>query len=160
MPPGGRLRAETHPIRRMGDMFPWAALIAAVDRSFAQRFPKPTTPGSVHRLDAGVVVRRSCRNTSRPVPDEHICGRVRSDLAVMYAGRIAQVQVDRSQAHFVLPEVLAQFRSRLDAPLMGPIDQELLRDSRTATAMEDGLVGLGAARRRRTPFPVSRAASA
>ena len=30
---------ETHPIRQWADTFPWAALIAAVDRSFAQRFP-------------------------------------------------------------------------------------------------------------------------
>jgi hypothetical protein len=43
--------------------------------------------------------------------------------------------VDGSQEHFVLPEVLAQFRSRLDAPLM----EELLA-IQAATAMEDGLV--------------------
>jgi len=43
--------------------------------------------------------------------------------------------VDRTQAHFVLPEVLAQFRSRLDEPLM----EELLA-LQAASAMEDGLV--------------------
>jgi Transposase domain (DUF772) len=67
--------------------------------------------------------------------DEQICSRLRTDLAVMYACGIAEVQVDGSQAHFVLPEVLAQFRSRLDAPLM----EELLA-IQAATAMEDGLV--------------------
>ncbi len=36
----------------------------------------------------------------------------------MYACGITDVQVDRSQAHFVLPEVLAQFRSRLDEALL------------------------------------------
>jgi hypothetical protein len=36
---------ETPPIRQWADTFAWAALVAAVDRSFAQRFPKPTTRG-------------------------------------------------------------------------------------------------------------------
>ena len=36
---------ETHPIRQWADTFPWAVLVAAVDRSFAQRFPRPTTRG-------------------------------------------------------------------------------------------------------------------
>jgi hypothetical protein len=67
--------------------------------------------------------------------DEQICSRVRTDLAVMYACGIREVQVDGSREHFVLPEVLVQFRSRLDAPLM----EELLV-IQAATAMEDGLV--------------------
>jgi hypothetical protein len=36
---------ETHPIRPWAETFPWAALVVAVDRSVAQRFPKPTTRG-------------------------------------------------------------------------------------------------------------------
>jgi hypothetical protein len=36
---------DTHPIRQWADAFPWVALVAAIDRSFAQRFPKPTTRG-------------------------------------------------------------------------------------------------------------------
>jgi hypothetical protein len=36
---------ETHPVRQWADTFPWAALVAAIDRRFAQRFPKPTTRG-------------------------------------------------------------------------------------------------------------------
>jgi Transposase domain (DUF772) len=67
--------------------------------------------------------------------DEQICNRLRTDLAVMYACGISAVQVDGSQEHFVLPEGLAHFRSRLDAPLM----EELLA-IQAATAMEDGLV--------------------
>jgi hypothetical protein len=35
----------THPRRQWADTFPWAALVAAVARAFAQRFPKPTTRG-------------------------------------------------------------------------------------------------------------------
>ena len=36
---------ERHPLRQWAETFPWAALVAAVDRSFAQRFPKPTPRG-------------------------------------------------------------------------------------------------------------------
>jgi hypothetical protein len=67
--------------------------------------------------------------------DEQLCSRLRTDLAVMYACGIMEVQGDGSQEHLVLPEVLAQFRSRLDGPLM----EELLA-IQAATAMEDGLV--------------------
>lgn len=45
------------------------------------------------------------------------------------------MQVDRSQGHFVLPEVLAQFRTRIDEALM----DELLALQATA-AMKAGLV--------------------
>jgi hypothetical protein len=60
---------------------------------------------------------------------------VRTDLAVMHACGIREVQADGSQEHFVLPEVLAQFRRRLDEPLMA----ELLA-IQAAAAIEDGLV--------------------
>jgi hypothetical protein len=67
--------------------------------------------------------------------DEQICSQLRTDLAVMYACGIGEVEVDGSQGHFVLPEVLAQFRSRLDAAVM----DELLA-LQAAAAMEAGLV--------------------
>ncbi len=50
--------------------------------------------------------------------DEQICSRLRIDLAVLYACGIDQVQADRHQSHFVLPEILAHFRSRLDETVM------------------------------------------
>jgi len=53
----------------------------------------------------------------------------------MDACGITEVQVERAQGHFVLPEVLAQFRGRLDETLM----EELLSIQATA-AMEAGLV--------------------
>jgi hypothetical protein len=53
----------------------------------------------------------------------------------MYACGIGEVRVDRSQGHFVLPEVLAQLRSRLDVALM----DDLLA-IQAAAAMEAGLV--------------------
>ena len=56
-------------------------------------------------------------------------------MAVMYACGIREVQGDGSQEHVVLPEVLAQFRRRLDAPLM----EERLA-IQAAAAIEDGLV--------------------
>jgi hypothetical protein len=56
-------------------------------------------------------------------------------LAVRSACGIREVQVDRSQGYFVLPEVLAQFRSRLDAALM----DELLA-LQAAAAVDAGLV--------------------
>jgi hypothetical protein len=36
---------ETHPLRQWAHTFPCAALVAVVDRSCAQRFPKLTTRG-------------------------------------------------------------------------------------------------------------------
>jgi hypothetical protein len=67
--------------------------------------------------------------------DEQICHRLRTDFAVMYACGISEVQVDRSQAHFVLPQTLAPFRSRINTALM----DELLA-IQAAAAMDEGLV--------------------
>ena len=36
---------ETHPVRQWAATVPWGALVAAVDRRGAQRFPTPTTRG-------------------------------------------------------------------------------------------------------------------
>jgi transposase len=125
---------ETHPIRQWAETFPWAALVAAVDGSFARRFPQPTTRGRPPVSTRGLWALELLKH-ELACSDEQICSRVRTDLAVMYACGIREVQVDGSQEHFVLPEVLAQFRTRLDAPLM----EELLA-IQAATAMEDGLV--------------------
>jgi Transposase domain (DUF772) len=125
---------ETHPIRQWADTFPWAVLVAAADRWFAQRFPNPTARGRPP-VSTRVLLALELRKQELACSDEQIWSRVRTDLAVMYACGIRAVQVDGSQAHFVLPEVLAQFRRRLDAPLM----EELLA-IQAATAMEDGLV--------------------
>ena len=123
---------ETHPIRQWAETFPWAALVAAVDRSFAQRLPKPTTRGRPP-VSTRVLLALELLKQEVTCSDEQICSRLRTDLAVMYACGITEVQADRAQEHFVLPEVLAQFRSRLDAPLMA----ELLA-IQAATALEDG----------------------
>jgi transposase len=125
---------ETHPIRQWAETFPWAALVAAVDRSFAQRFPKATTRGRPP-VSTRVLLALELLKHELACSDEQICRRWRTDLAVMYACGIDKVQVDGSQEHFVLPEVLAHFRSRLDGPLM----EELLA-IQAAMAMEAGLV--------------------
>ena len=125
---------DTHPIRQWAETFPWAALVAAIDRSFAQRFPKPSTRGRPP-ISTRVLLALELLKQELACSDEQICSRLRTDLAVMYACGITEVHVDRTQDHFVLPEVLAHFRRRLDAPLM----EELLA-IQAATAMEDGLV--------------------
>ena len=125
---------ETHPVRQWADTFPWAALVAAVDRSFAQRFPTPTARGRAS-VSTRVLLALELLKHELHCSDEQICSQLRTDLAVMYACGIGKVQVDRSQGYFVLPEVLAQFRSRIDAALM----DELLA-IQAAAAMEQVLV--------------------
>jgi hypothetical protein len=125
---------ETPPLRQWAETFPWAPLVAAVDRSFAQRFPRLTTRGRPP-VSTRVLLALELLKHELACSDEQICSRLRTDRAVMYVCGIREVQAHGSQAHFVLPEVLAQFRSRLDAPLM----EELLA-IQAATAMEDGLV--------------------
>ncbi len=125
---------ETHPVRQWADTFPWAALVAAVDRNFAQRFPTPTARGRAP-VSTRVLVALELLKHELHCSDEQICSQLRTDLAVMYACGITAVQVDRSQGHFVLPEVLAQFRSRFDAALM----DDLLA-LQAAAALDAGLV--------------------
>ena len=110
-------------------------MVAAVDRSFAQRFPKPTTRGRPP-VSTRVLLALELLKHELTCADEQICRRLRTDSGGdgLPAG-LREVQVDRAQEHFVLPEVLAHVRSRLDAPLM----EELLA-IQAATAMEEGLV--------------------
>src|SRR6267142_3058910 len=123
---------ETHPIRQWADTFPWGALVAAADRWFAQRFPKPTARGRPP-ISTRVLLALELLKHELACSDEQNCSRLRTDVAVMYACGIGEVQVNGSQEHFVLPEVLAQFRRRIDAPLM----EELLA-IQAAAAMEAG----------------------
>jgi hypothetical protein len=67
--------------------------------------------------------------------DEQICNQLRTDLAVRYACGITQVQGNRTQEHFVLPEILPQFRSRLEEPVL----KELLA-LQAAAAIAQGVV--------------------
>jgi Transposase domain (DUF772) len=125
---------ETHPIRQWADTFPWTVLVAAVERSFTQRFSTPTARGRAP-VATRVLLALELLKHELHCSDEQICSQLRTDLAVMYACGITEVQADRAQGHFVLPEGLAQFRSRIDAALM----EELLA-LQAAAAIEQGVV--------------------
>ena len=73
---------DTHPIRPWADTLPWAALVAAVDRSCAQRFPKPTTRGRPP-VSTRVLLALERLKHELSCSDEQICRRLRTDLAVM-----------------------------------------------------------------------------
>jgi hypothetical protein len=59
---------------------------------------------------------------------------VRTDVAVMYACGLREVAADRSPAHVVLPETLAQFRSRLNHKVVDDLGA-----IQVAAAMKEGL---------------------
>jgi transposase, IS5 family len=125
---------QTHPLRQWADTFPWAALVAAIDRSFAQRFPTDSTRGRPP-VSPRVLLALELLKHEVGASDEAIGHRLRTDFAVMYACGIEAVEWDSAQEHFVLPETLAQFRQRIDEALM----DELLA-IQAAAAMEEGLV--------------------
>ena len=126
---------ETHPIRLWADTFPWDTRVDAVTQSFAQRFPKTRPKGGRAPVSPRVLLALELLKHELGESDEDVCQRLRTDVAVMYACGLREVQADRSQVHFVLPETLAQFRRRIDQDLM---DQ--LVAIQGAAAMEEGLV--------------------
>jgi hypothetical protein len=125
---------ETHPVRQWADTFPWVALVTAVDRNFAQRFPTPTARGRAP-VATRVLLALELLKHELHCSDEQICSQMRTDLAVMYACGITEVQVNRVPDHFVLPELLTQFRNRLDESVLN----ELLA-LQAAAAIEQGVV--------------------
>ena len=90
---------ETPPLRQWADTLPWGALVAAIDRSFAQRFPLQTTRGRAP-VAARVLLALELLKHEVHCSDEQICSRLRTDLAVTYACGIRDIQVDGRQAHF------------------------------------------------------------
>jgi hypothetical protein len=133
---------ETHPVRQWADTFPWAALVAAVERNFVQRFPPPTARG---RAPVATRVRLALEvlKPELPCADEQSCNQLRTDLAVRYACGSAAVQRNRAQAHCVLPALLTQVRSRLDEALLqelgaiqaaGAIDQGMVSPAHVVVA--------------------------
>ena len=126
---------ETHPIRLWADTFPWDAMVQAVAQSFAQRFPKKRPTGGRPSVSLRVLLALELLKRELNASDEDICQRLRTDGAVMYACGLPEVHADHSQAHFVLPETLAQFRGRIDQDLM-----DTLVAIQAAAAMDAGLV--------------------
>ena len=49
----------THPIRQWAATFPWAALVAAIEHSFAQRFP-PRSPRGRRPVPIRVLLQGDC----------------------------------------------------------------------------------------------------
>ena len=143
---------KTNSIRQWTDTFPWAKLVEAVEHSFASRFPKRANGGR-HPVPTRVLLALELLKHEVGASDEAICERLRTDVAVMYACGLDAVQLDSPQAHFVLPETLAQFRSRIDDTL---IDELLALQA--AAAMDEGLVS--PAHLLVEPFPRNRAANA
>jgi hypothetical protein len=125
---------ESHPLRQWADVLPWAKFVAAVEKSFASRFPKQHAGGQAP-LPIRVLLALELLKAELHCSDEEICARLRTDFAVMYACGIEQVEVNRSQAHFVLPESLCQFRGQIDQALM-----EELVTIQAADAIDAGLV--------------------
>ena len=125
---------NSHPIRQWADTFPWEALVTAIEQSVARRFPKKSVAGRPG-VSVRVLLALELLKHELTCSDEAICHRLRTDFAVMYACGIRQVQAHRHQVHFVSPESLSTFRSRLDAELM----DELLA-IQSAAAMEANLV--------------------
>ncbi len=126
---------ETHAIRLWADTFPWDSLVAAIKKSFARRFPKKRPQGGRPPVSYRVLLALELLKHELGASDEDICQRLRTDVAVMYACGLREVQAHRSQAHFVLPETLVQFRRRIDPELM----DELLA-IQAASAMQEDLV--------------------
>ena len=125
---------KTHPIRQWADTFPWGALVSAIEQSFDTRFPKKSLRGR-RPVPLRVLFALELLKHELGASDEDICHRLRTDFAVMYACGLRAYQVNPSQAHFVLPETLCEFRGRIDEALM----DELIA-IQAAAAMEDGLV--------------------
>ena len=111
------------------------SLLNGYEKSFARRFPKKRPQGGRPPVSYRVLLALELLKHELGASDEDICQRLRTDVAVMYACGLREVQADRSQAHFVLPETLVQFRRRIDPALM----DELLA-IQAADAMAQGLV--------------------
>ena len=126
---------ENHPIRLWADTFPWDPMVEAVTQSFARRFPKKRPKGGRPPVSPRVLLALELLKHELGESDEDVCQRLRTDVAVMYACGLSEVQADRCQAHFVLPEILVQFRRRIDQDLM-----DELVTMQAAAAMEERLV--------------------
>ena len=125
---------QSHPLRQWADVIPWTKFVAAVEESFASRVPKKHGGGQ-KPLPIRVLLALELLKGELNCSDEQICSRLRTDFAVMYACGIEQVEVNRSQPHFVLPESLCQFRGQIDEALMSQ-----LVAIQAADAIDAGLV--------------------
>ena len=124
---------QTHAIRLWAATFPWAAMVQAVEQSFARRFPTKRPHGGRPSVSPRVLLALELLKHELGASDEDICQRLRTDVALMYACGLREVHADRAQAHFVLPETLAQFRRHIDPDL-----RDELVAIQAAAAMAEG----------------------
>ena len=125
---------DDHYLRQWADTFPWDQLVEAIERHRATAVPQDSARGRPP-VSTRVLLALELLKAELACSDEQICSRLRTDFAVMYACGLEVVQADRHQGHFVLPEILAQFRQQLTEPLL----KELLQIQSTV-AMAAGLV--------------------
>ena len=131
---GADIVSQTNSIRQWADTFPWAERVEAIEKSVAKRFPK-RFPRGRRPVPTRVLLALELLKHAVGASDEAICERLCTDVAVMYACGIEAVQCGSPQAHFVLPETLAQCRRRLDEALI-----DALLAIQAAAAMAEGLV--------------------
>ena len=127
---------QSHPLRQWSDVLPWSKFVAATEKSFARRFPKQRSGGQASLPLRGLLALELLK-AELQCSDEQICARLRTDFAVMYACGIEQVKSDQSQAHYVLPESLCQFRRQIDEALMAQWVA-----IQASEALDEGLVSL------------------
>jgi hypothetical protein len=125
---------QSDPIRQWADTFPWDALVHAIEQSFDKRFPKKSNRGR-RPVPIRVLLSLELLKHELGASDEDICRRFRTDFAVMYACGLREYRINPSQAHFVLPATLCEFRGRIDEALM----DELIA-IQAAAAMDEGLI--------------------
>jgi hypothetical protein len=123
-----------HPLRLWADAFPWTAMVEAVDQDLGPLGGEETTRGRPG-VSTRVLLALELLKAELCGSDEQLCSRLRTDFAVMYVCGLEEVHADPRQSHFVLPESLAQFRSRLREELMPRLLQ-----IQTTAALEAGLI--------------------
>lgn len=121
-------------MRQWADTFPWAALVEAIEQSFTQRFPNKSKCGR-RPVPIRVLLVLEWFKHELGASDEENCRRFRTDFAVMYAAGLREYRINPSQAYFVLPATLCEFRGRIDEALMDD-----LIAIQVAAAIEEGLV--------------------
>ena len=96
----------THPLRQWAETFPWAALVAAVDRSFAQRFPKPSTRGrppvSTRVLLALELLKQELTLLVNPSRARHLPGRSKTISSKNYFCSRKRVHRGRAETELLL----------------------------------------------------------
>ena len=110
-------------------------MVQAVTQSLTRRFPKKRPTGGRPSVSPRGLVALAWLKHALGESDADVCQRLRTEVAVMDACGLREVHADHSQAHWVLPATLAQFRRRLAQALM-----DALVAIQAAAAMEAGLV--------------------